>query len=146
MVLLDAGPSLAPYAEDQRWLLTQLRRLLGPEKTEIFKFSGCPERGVQQGLKKAIAWQPPVAGTPVLVVSDLGLKHATFPFESACEGEWLEFADSARAAGCPLIALVPASPVQFGPLLRRSFIIVEWDRSLTASRLRSLVGRAHRIH
>lgn len=137
-VLLDVGPGMMPFAADTRWLLDRLREVVGPERTWESVFVGGPWRGpLCDGMGVETGpWSPPPAGTPVLVVGDLGACRKQFPLESASEADWLEFARGVRRAGCPLIAMTPGAPTRYPSALRRALVLIPWDRRTTAGRLR----------
>lgn len=137
-VLLDVGPGMMPFAADTRWLLERLREVVGPERTWESVFVGGPWMGpLSNGMGVETApWSPPSAGTPVLVVGDLGASRRQFPLESGCEADWLNFAQGVRRAGCPLIALTPGSAGRYPAALRRAMVLIPWDRRTTAGRLR----------
>jgi hypothetical protein len=145
-VLVDVSQAMTPFAEDQRWLLGQIRRIAGHERTHVQRFIGCPARGVASGLEeRTLPWDPSPTGTPVLLLTDLGANRWAFPLEGASEQEWIDFALGVRRAGCPLIALTPQAPDRFSPRLRNALLITGWDRRTTAGRLQRRIGRAHRI-
>lgn len=135
-VLMDAGPSMTPFADDQLVMLEELRRLV-PQLQELV-FETSPARGAGP----ADAWpprpyRPPPPGTPVLVVSDLGAARGSGT-RRAPEAEWLAFAAQVRRAQCPLLALVPFPRHRVAPALRRAMAVVTWDRGTTTGRVRAV--------
>jgi hypothetical protein len=132
-VLIDAGAGLAPYARDQERLLEQMREIVGLDRVEAWEFVGTP-------LKYALPLEPahadgdadgyrlPVPGSPVLLLTDLGIASPPFWGEVAAPDEWLTFVRRVRQAGNPLLALVPYRkerwPRHFDGLLK----IIPWDQ------------------
>jgi hypothetical protein len=141
-VLLDTGPSMAPFADDQVALLEDLRRLV-PFLEELV-FETTPRKGAGPADAWPLpAYRPPAPGTPVLVVSDLGAARGAGT-RRAPESDWLEFSARVRRARCPLVALVPFPVSRVPPALRRGMAVVPWDRSTTTGRLRALLRAAGR--
>jgi hypothetical protein len=68
----------------------------------------------------------------VVLLSDLGIGEPVHQFERALPAEWLRFAEQARRAGCPLVAIVPYEPRRWPASLRRLMAIIPWDRRTTA--------------
>jgi hypothetical protein len=50
-----------------------------------------------------------------------------------------------KAAGCPLVVLVPYPPQRWPSGLSRAITLVQWDRSLDARRARSGMRHAQRL-
>lgn len=134
-VLIDAGPGLAPYARDQERLLEQISDIVGRDRVEAWEFVGTPlrytlplEADDADGGGQVKGYKPPSAGTPVLLLTDLGIASPPFRGDVAAADEWLTFIGHVRRAGCPLLALVPYReerwPRHFDGLCR----IVRWDQ------------------
>jgi hypothetical protein len=145
-LLLDVSTAMMPFARDQEWLVQAMRRVVGLDGLRTLRFIGCPTRGAGQGVVDDwLPYQPPAAGTPILVCSDLGIMRTWTTPEFAESSEWLDFAERVRRAECPLIVLVPYPPGRWPPALARMLLCVQWDRATGVPLVRSLVGRAHRI-
>lgn len=145
-VLVDMSQSMIPYARDQAWLQREVQKVVGYEKAQVLRFVGVPSRGAGVGERSSwTAYQPPAAGTPVLLLTDLGICHFT-PSEDWTSGsEWLSFAEVVNRAGCPLIAFVPYAPSRWPRNLARSMVLIQWDRPTTIATVRSLVRRAREV-
>jgi hypothetical protein len=130
-LLLDRGGGMMPFARDQESRVQQLR------------FADSPLRGNGPGSR--FTWRrrydPPSAGTPVVLLTDLGIARRRAPTVGAEEHEWREFAALVRAADCPLIAFVPYAEHRCPPRLHQVMCILQWDRSTTASKVREALRR-----
>jgi hypothetical protein len=133
-VLLDKGRAMMPFAYDAQEIVTQLRSVVGRDSMAFAAFEETPLSDVvSPRLRRRVPWRPPASGTPILVISDLGLTQRYGDVRGAAESEWLEFAAVCRASGCPITALVPRGEADWPPVLRRAFTILPWDRSTTVS-------------
>lgn len=129
-LLLDAGESMAPFRADQRWLRELAGGVVGRDRVEVVRFWGTPARGVRRvGRRERAAYRPPAAGTPVVLVSDLGLRRLPFSGDAAAgPGEWGEWIDAVRRAGCPVVCVTPY-PARAHPWsLRQRVSLVPLDR------------------
>ncbi|NNB99118.1 hypothetical protein HI113_35020 [Corallococcus exiguus] len=132
-VLVDVSESMVPFAEDRKQLLACVRAVLGPDRVEVRQFAGVPSRGVRRRAGAALhPFEPPASGTPLLVLSDLGIGASVFSDELPDVEEWLHFAGVARRAGCRVVALVPYSSARWPRALRRRMHLLHWDRHTTA--------------
>lgn len=145
-LLLDRSPALAPFARDQAWLADEVFRIGGTDRVHVRDFHACPTRRSTDGLGiEETTYSPPAPGTPVLVVTDLGIGRPRGLNDWADEVEWLDFAAILRRAGCPLVAMVPYPPARWPLALARGIAILQFDRPTTASVVRRLVGVAHSV-
>lgn len=138
-LLLDKSQAMMPFVRDQAWMLREIRNIVGMDKVEVLRFIGSPARGAGIGLKPWREYQPPPPGTPVVVLSDLGICQPMLAADWAEEEEWVAFAEIARRASCPLIALVPYKASRWPRSLARLMTIVQWDRSTSAATVASLL-------
>lgn len=139
-VLIDMGQSMIPYARDQAWLQTEVQKVVGYEKAQVLRFMGTPLRGSGVGERSSwTAYQPPAAGTPVLLLSDLGICQFTPSEDWTSASEWQSFAEVVNRAGCPLVAFVPYAPPRWPRNLARSMVLIQWDRPTTIATVRSLL-------
>lgn len=134
-LLIDVNNLMDPYAEDQRQILTQIKKqLLADCQIDELYFSACPIRGAwhKDAADPYLPYRKPIwPGTPVLLLSDLCAGKSLFGSSSASLSEWLKFARELMAACSPVIALVPY-PIHDIPVeLRRVIKVVHWDRSTT---------------
>ena len=133
-VLLDKGRAMMPFAYDAQEIVVQLRSVVGRDNMAFAAFEETPLSDVlSPRLRRRVPWRPPAPGTPILVISDLGLTRRYGDVRGAEESEWLEFAAACRAAGCAITALVPRGEADWPAALRRAFTILPWDRSTTVS-------------
>jgi len=131
-LLIDRSETMSLFARDTSWIEEQLVRVVGADRVQSLRFDGLPQRGVGHRGEEWQAWRTPIAGVPVLVLTDL----------AASPGEWAAFAETVRAAGCPLVALVPYPPHRWPAV---PLTIVHWDRSLDARRARLAMRRALKV-
>ena|SRR5438105_2267035 len=144
-LLLDAGQTMMPFRRDQAWLTRAILRVVGESHVEVFSFVGSPLRGAGGGAYPWPEYKPPLPGTPVVVLTDLGVCRTARGFESADEGEWAECAEGIRRAGCALIALVPYKPSRWPRSLARRMTIIRWDRGTTASTVSEILRRSAEV-
>jgi hypothetical protein len=151
-VLLDRGEAMIAFMHDETPLLDALERTIGHELIRIAAFHGTPLRGIHrfeaEPGEAATSWieTRPAPGAAVLVVSDLGLGRAS-RLGDRCGAfeEWLAFARLARTASCPVVALVPHARTRYPDPVRRAMTVLTWDRTTTASVVRTLVGRGLQV-
>jgi hypothetical protein len=142
-LLLDRGQGLMPFARDQEHLLENILNVVGRDRVQQLRFADSPLWGC--GPESRFTWgryAPPTPGTPVVLLTDLGIAGRRDPTIGAPEDEWLEFAARVRAANCPLLAIIPYVDWRRWPTrLRRVMTILAWDRSTTVSKVRNTIGR-----
>lgn len=132
-VLVDVSESMVPFAQDRKQLLACVQAVVGPEHTEVHQFESAPSRGVRPKASAEFQpFEPPPSGTPVLVLSDLGLGASPLSTERAEVAEWLRFGEVAHRAGCRVVVLVPYSPSRWPRALQRRMRLIHWDRHTTA--------------
>jgi hypothetical protein len=146
-LLVDKSEAMTLFVSDQTSVQDATRRAIGSDNVKVLRFVGCPSRGVRASAGEDWkSYGPPLPGTPVLLLTDLGIGRPMFSNERADVDEWLGFAAQVRRAGCPLVAFVPYAPRRWPRPLRRVMTIVEWDRRTSAVTIRNLVGRAHQVN
>ena len=134
-LLVDRSPAMAPFFRDERWIEHVIVHTAGTDQVEVFDFVACPIPAVRP--RSSLSWQayrPPPRGTPVLVLTDLGIGRPLGWSGWADTGDWLAVAGRVGRAGCPLTGFVPYSPPRWPVGLQGAFSIVEWDRRTTPSR------------
>ncbi|HSK03493.1 MAG TPA: hypothetical protein VK932_19710 [Kofleriaceae bacterium] len=141
-VLVDLSPSMMPFRRDQDELLARIDRLVADGLLDVQTFDGDPGQTWSR-RRKASAYEPPRPGTPVLALTDLGLRDVR-------EGRlqpamtWLVFAARLAQAQVPFIALVPYPPAALPrPMLDR-IAVVQWDRPASVSSVQRAAARARR--
>jgi len=141
-VLVDVGEGMQPFLRDAEELQRQLARVINRNVLQISQFRGCP--ALKAGTGPEWEWKPvrpPAPGTPMLIVSDLGIApapHRQSPFE---QDEWLGFVHMLANRGCPAVAFVPFPPARWPPQLRQRMTMIQWDRPTSASTVRRAIGR-----
>ena len=140
-LLIDQSEGLQPFAADQSVLRSALVQVAGRDRTTVLYFHGSPEWGAGSGLREDwLPYKPPAAGTPVVVLTDLGITQPSGIAGIAAASDWKRFAQLLARAHCPLLALVPYPQRRWPPALLRRMDIVQWDRNTTASVIRHVIG------
>jgi len=137
-LLLDVGPAMEPFMTDLLQLSMLFRECVGPDHVQEARFIDCPGRGILKGITME-AYQPPDAGVPVVVVSDIGIGGPAMHVNRSRTDEWLDLARLLGARGSALLVLVPYPEEQFPGELHGGPVLVEWDRSTTAGTVRRLL-------
>ena len=136
-LLIDHGQSMMPFMRDVEQITERIVEVTGVDRTQVWRFSGFPEDGAGPGGPST--WQrpypPPPAGTPVVVISDLGAARGAAARDGASRDAWLTFGAKLTRSGCPAIALVPL-PAERLATLSAGFRILSWDRSTAVSQAR----------
>jgi hypothetical protein len=156
-LLVDRGESLAPFWRDQDELVLRFRELLGRGRFELVEFRGIPvpapiaptdvdpaegtwerEPGILVGPDSAgdRGWRAPRPGTPVLIVSDFGIGARPDHEEWVPVVRWRRFADELRAAGSPVLGLVPYASARWPAGLRSSIVCLPWSERTSAGTVR----------
>jgi hypothetical protein len=142
-VLVDRGPSAAPFDADQKLLIEQIRAVGGREMISVVELD--PSRafiaaaGDDEWADYFTRYRPrPYVA--VVLVTDFSI--ARVPFErTATTDEWLRFLARLRAGDNPVVAFVPFAPKRWPQLLRRHAAIVQWDRRTTVHSVRRALRR-----
>jgi hypothetical protein len=140
-LLHDKSSGMMPFLRDQASFSASVIRVVGRARVATGAFIGSPLRGLTRGLRGVRPYAFPAPGTPVVLLTDLGIAEPEALDNAAGTGEWLRFAEAARQAGCPVIAFVPYPARRWPAPLRRVMTILQWDRPLTAGRARRAVRR-----
>lgn len=130
-VLVDFGEGMRPFVRDQRDVVRALERLAGPDGFDVLRFAGTPLDPPGAGPGPVWTWRPyrpPLAGQPVVVLSDLGA-GAGHPHRPAVTAHWMAFAAQLRAAGNQMVALVPVPATRIPAELRAAVPVLVWDRT-----------------
>jgi hypothetical protein len=141
-LLIDRGQGTWPYYGDQESVRDEILGIVGRDRVETLYFSDSPLRGFGAGSRSGWKrpYEPPAAGTPVVVVTDLGIGRGRNPDMGAGVEEWLRFAEAVHSAECPLLALVPYGEPRWPGELRKAMYILCWDRGTHVSLVRRIVG------
>ena len=143
-VLVERGPAMLPFRRDVQQLLTALRTVVGKDQLVVGPFERHPLDDAITWVPggRTTRWDPPTAGTPVLLVGDLGITQTFGHVRGASLAEWLAFARRCRGAGCPAIALVPHDQPFWPPALARTFTMIPWGHRTTVATVRRALLRA----
>ena len=147
-LLIEQGAPMLPFRRDVLQLIESLRDVISDDRIVMAGFERHP---LDEPLAwfpggKVERWTPPGAGSPVLLVSDLGITSRFGRTRAATPAEWLAFGRTCRAAGCTPIALLPHGRPFWPPALKRTFALVPWGhrtsvaevhRALSAAGIRS---------
>jgi len=145
-LLVDCSEAMEPFARDQAMLKSALYSVVGRDKTQIRSFHGTPLLGSGSGLRDEWkAYDPVPPGTPILVLTDLGIGNPGPFVDRADARDWLEFADLLREYEYPLIAFVPYPEKRWPEALRTAMTILQWDRPTNSSAVRRRIGYALRV-
>jgi hypothetical protein len=138
-LLVDQSEGMELFAADQELMMEAVLTVVGKDKTDIRFFTGCP---VWESDKDTIeeVYDPPPRGTAVLALTDLGIGRPRFAFTLTNTADWLAFADRLAAAACPLVIFTPYPPSRWPRELQRRIKIIQWDRSTTVAKVKSVVG------
>ena len=143
-VLVDLGAGMDPYRPDVERLVAQLDTILADDRLTVAGFVGTPLRGIATAAGDRVAWSPPPAGRPVVLVTDLGIGGPMVSEDRAHPAEWLPFAFEVRRAGHPLIAFVPYEVRRWPPPLARAITILHWSERTTVGAIRHAVRESIR--
>lgn len=135
-LLLDRSPGMAPFARDVTELARMVRSVVGHNVEEI-SFSGDPQNRLPPG---GDSYAPPRPGTPVLVVSDLGISQTPGYLRPDPRTTWPPFAEMLLRRSSELVALVPY-PRSRWPALGGHVRMIPWDTTTSPADVTRAVGR-----
>lgn len=142
-LLVDQSESMQPYLRDQTRLVQAIRDTVGRDQAEELRFADDPAAGVGSGGRST--WRhphtSPSAGTPVVLLSDLGIGLRRAADRSASEETWKDFARRQRQAGCPLLAVMPYDRSRVPRSLLDLYHVLPWSRTTTVATVRQWIGR-----
>ncbi len=134
-LLIDQSASMEPFRLDTAQLARAFVRTIGAARVSLRTFHGLPAWDCQ-GVTEAIAYRPPLPGTPILVLSDLGLEPRCPQERAPSSGEWLEFLQRLARARCTCTVILPRDLEELPHELRRAPAQwVAWSRATRVSRL-----------
>jgi hypothetical protein len=134
-VLLDRRKTMMPFFMDQNQLAGHLRAVVGRESCRIFQFFHNPELLAPLGETETRKFSFPLPGTPILLVTDLGIADLPRDEVGVEPVDWIGFGQRAREVPCPVIAFVPYRNDRWPNELEHMFRIIHWDRATTVSEL-----------
>lgn len=126
-VMADFSHRLLPFWEDFNSLLARLHNIRGEAGVELLMVRGSPESGCERWRaprpRPPYPYQLPENGTPLLILSDLGLLGT-----DAERAAWANFGRNLVMQGlCPVV-LTPTPRRFWDPALLHWFRPVCWDR------------------
>jgi formylglycine-generating enzyme required for sulfatase activity len=129
-ILVDYSPRLAPFWDDLTVLLGALIRLRGRAGLEVLKLEEGPAgpcrrwggRGAE--VERLHPYALPEAGTPVLILSDLGCLDGV-----AERAAWERLGRRLVAAGLAPVVLIPCPRPRWDAAVLRWYSPVIWDRT-----------------
>jgi hypothetical protein len=129
-VSADAGEGLKAFLQDQQQIVSALKLLIGEALVEAGWFLDDP-------LGESHPGNAPAPGTPVLLLTDLGIGGDGARRQWPKPDHLREFSRQMAARGSPVLALVPYPPDRWPPGLSNSIGMVFWDRRTTVSDVRA---------
>ncbi|MFA5983739.1 MAG: formylglycine-generating enzyme family protein [Methylococcaceae bacterium] len=133
VVVLDFSKRLQPYRQDMHQLAEELLRACGQAGVSIRIINHGPlqhwtdwvvEQQSRGPLPSKNAWRMPVADTPILLVSDLGLLEGS---ESNVHQAWQTFIRQLSNAQTKPLALLPLASEQLDVGLPNSLTLLRWS-------------------
>jgi hypothetical protein len=145
-LLIDRSLAMLPFIGDQVRLSEEILRVVGKDRVTTLRFVGCPSRGAGAGAQMNWSqYEPPLYGTPVLLLTDLGIGRPRLSDERAGVAEWLTFARLVEKAKCPLLAFVPYAASRWPKVLTQHLTIIQWDRKTTATTVRNKMKNVREV-
>jgi hypothetical protein len=144
-LLVDRSDAMMPFLGDIAMLSKDLACVAGLGQ-RVESFAASPLRGCGIGSRRR--WSPfgeanpPLPGSRVICITDLGLGGAAVGQQAADPEEWIAFAATVRRLGCSPGAIVPYEPERWPKSVRRAMDLLFWDPATRASdALRDLLKR-----
>jgi hypothetical protein len=130
-LLVDGGVGMEPFRRDCVAAAAALRRVVGRTRVSTLHFEATLRGGVgAEPFGARSAYAPPESGTPVLLLSDLGM--VPVPDRPPAD-EWIELAGRLARRGSALVAFVPYPADRWPVRLARAVALVQWDRVTTVA-------------
>lgn len=142
-LLVDRSSAMDPYSADIADVVRVVSQVVGTPRTQLLRFSRTPLTVTPSRAPAAESWRAPALGTPVFIISDLGIGGDALGEARPPRRDWLELARRARSAGCAVVALVPFAPDRWDPQVARVIMHIHWDHRMTAGAVRRAIGPGH---
>jgi hypothetical protein len=140
-IIVDLADGMLPFRRDQTELLHSVDRLVADGLVAIVTSEGDPLETWSTQRAAMVQYTPPAPGTPVIALTDLGIRAARSGDRSVCE-RWLGLASRLRRAGAPLIALVPYPADQWPRELVAAITMITWDHEARVTEAQGAARRA----
>ncbi len=144
-LLLDVSSAMEPFAQDMLEIARVVEQVVGGPRTQRLRVRASPLRAVTTRAQREEPWRAPVRGTPVLIVSDLGIGGDPLERTGPTSADWHVLAKRARASGCPVVALVPFGAAHWDGALMQLIMHIHWDHRVTAGVVRRAIGPGHAV-
>lgn len=131
LVLVDRGPSMAPFREDVVCLAEDLVSTLGSERVEFRDVIHLDVTGRLMDLTGKVGPALPKLAGPVLALTDLGLGQPQALVRMMSK-DWSRLSRRLAAAGSALTVLCPYNIWRVPPAFRQRLRLVVWDRGTGA--------------
>lgn len=129
-ILVDISESMIPFKRDQEHIMKEIASILPADCIEILYFEGAPSWGVYSDMSDEIKpYAPPMSGTPILMLTDLGIGHPPHINNQSLIAEWMRFAQGIHSDKQPIVALVPYARYRWPRSLMKLMLIYLWDTS-----------------
>ena len=123
-IVEDFATRLTPFWTDQKHVTAEMNRLVPTDGLHHTRLDDGPCGGTVIGETPCEAMCSSSAGTPVLVVSDLGRLGEDW---EASKLEWTRFALKCGQQGRKCVALTPAPPSAYPPAFRKLWTLIGWE-------------------
>jgi hypothetical protein len=131
-VLVDDSEAMIPFRGDQNQLLPLIQNVASESLTKVWYFAGDPSSVYESSPFETKAYKPPPPGTPVLLLSDVGIRAAELR-GAAAHLPFFRLATNLERLGCPVIALVPHPAHRWPAALLPLMTLLPWDRRTNAA-------------
>jgi hypothetical protein len=136
-ILVDVGDGMRPFRRDQADVVHAVRGVAGAGNTAVRYFAGVPTRGAGPGPRWTWRdYQAPAPGTPVLLLTDVGIGGDPFGARRVTRSEWIAFFDLLARCECRAVALVPYPSRRWPADLPARCAMLTWDRHTTVGHAR----------
>lgn len=136
-ILIDRTASMQPFQVDTDDLAVRIRQVASQGATQLLYFDEDPTMVDDTWpVVEGRPYELPLAGTPIVLITDLGIRHMRSP-RSRARSYWLAFAREARRRQCPVIAFVPYPSSRWPAGLDGLITPLPWDHHTTVATVRT---------